>query len=143
MKLLAESAEGAGYLLKDRISDVREFVGAVERVANGGSAKDIVTRLDGVVRQYADVLRAAQGLPDGLLDMGHDDWGHDPDPHLCQLVGAGRKWLFSGLRIRQRFLEGWVCLLLMLIRRGGSGGHGRGHGCLLTDHKVSSSLPAR
>ena len=40
MKLLADSAEGAGYLLKDRISDVDEFVGAVERVAGGGSAID-------------------------------------------------------------------------------------------------------
>jgi DNA-binding NarL/FixJ family response regulator len=40
MKLLADSAEGAGYLLKDRISDVREFVSAVERVAGGGSAID-------------------------------------------------------------------------------------------------------
>jgi DNA-binding NarL/FixJ family response regulator len=40
MKLLAESAEGAGYLLKDRISDVKEFVGAVQRVAEGGSAID-------------------------------------------------------------------------------------------------------
>jgi DNA-binding NarL/FixJ family response regulator len=40
MKLLAESADGAGYLLKDRISDVAEFVGAVRRVATGGSAID-------------------------------------------------------------------------------------------------------
>jgi DNA-binding CsgD family transcriptional regulator len=40
MKLLAESAEGAGYLLKDRISDVKEFISAVERVAAGGSAID-------------------------------------------------------------------------------------------------------
>jgi DNA-binding NarL/FixJ family response regulator len=40
MKLLAESAEGAGYLLKDRISDVADFVGAVRRVADGGSAID-------------------------------------------------------------------------------------------------------
>jgi DNA-binding NarL/FixJ family response regulator len=40
MKLLAESAEGAGYLLKDRISDVGEFVAAVRRVAEGGSALD-------------------------------------------------------------------------------------------------------
>jgi DNA-binding NarL/FixJ family response regulator len=40
MKLLAESAEGAGYLLKDRISDVAEFIGAVRRVAEGGSAID-------------------------------------------------------------------------------------------------------
>ena len=31
MRLLADSAEGVGYLLKDRISDVREFVAAVEK----------------------------------------------------------------------------------------------------------------
>jgi DNA-binding NarL/FixJ family response regulator len=40
MKLLADSAEGVGYLLKDRIGDLDEFVGAVERVAAGGSALD-------------------------------------------------------------------------------------------------------
>jgi DNA-binding NarL/FixJ family response regulator len=40
LKLLAESAEGAGYLLKDRISNVKDFVGAVRRVAEGGSALD-------------------------------------------------------------------------------------------------------
>ncbi|HEU0304612.1 MAG TPA: response regulator transcription factor, partial [Gaiellaceae bacterium] len=40
MKLLADSAEGAGYLLKDRISDVEDFVNAVRRVAEGGSAID-------------------------------------------------------------------------------------------------------
>jgi DNA-binding NarL/FixJ family response regulator len=40
MKLLAESAEGVGYLLKDRISDVDEFLAAVRRVAQGGSALD-------------------------------------------------------------------------------------------------------
>ena len=47
MKLLADSAEGVGYLLKDRVSDVEEFVAAVERVAGGGSALDpiIVTTL--------------------------------------------------------------------------------------------------
>jgi DNA-binding NarL/FixJ family response regulator len=40
MKLLANSAEGVGYLLKDRIGDLDEFVGAVERVAGGGSVLD-------------------------------------------------------------------------------------------------------
>lgn len=40
MQLLSESAEGVGYLLKDRISDVDDFVGAVRRVAAGGSAVD-------------------------------------------------------------------------------------------------------
>jgi DNA-binding NarL/FixJ family response regulator len=40
LKLLSDSAESVGYLLKDRISDVDDFVGAVRRVANGGSAID-------------------------------------------------------------------------------------------------------
>ena len=40
LKLLADSAEGVGYLLKDRISDVDEFVAALRRVADGGSALD-------------------------------------------------------------------------------------------------------
>jgi DNA-binding NarL/FixJ family response regulator len=40
MRLLADSAEGVGYLLKDRISDVQDFVAAVRRIAAGGSAID-------------------------------------------------------------------------------------------------------
>jgi DNA-binding NarL/FixJ family response regulator len=40
MKLLADSAEGVGYLLKDRIRDVRDFTSAVRRVGGGGSAID-------------------------------------------------------------------------------------------------------
>jgi DNA-binding NarL/FixJ family response regulator len=40
LKLLSDSAESVGYLLKDRISDVDDFLGAVRRVANGGSAVD-------------------------------------------------------------------------------------------------------
>jgi DNA-binding NarL/FixJ family response regulator len=40
LKLLADSADGVGYLLKDRISDVDDFLAAVRRVADGGSAVD-------------------------------------------------------------------------------------------------------
>jgi DNA-binding NarL/FixJ family response regulator len=42
LQLLSESAERVGYLLKDRISDVRDFTDAVRRVARGGSAIDPV-----------------------------------------------------------------------------------------------------
>ena len=54
LKLLAESAEGVGYLLKDRISNVKEFVAAVRRVGDGGSALDptIVSTL--LARQRPD-----------------------------------------------------------------------------------------
>jgi DNA-binding NarL/FixJ family response regulator/class 3 adenylate cyclase len=40
LELLAESAEGVGYLLKDRVSDIEEFAAAIRRVAHGGSALD-------------------------------------------------------------------------------------------------------
>jgi DNA-binding NarL/FixJ family response regulator len=40
MQLVSDSAEGVGYLLKDRVADVDGFVDAVRRVAGGGSALD-------------------------------------------------------------------------------------------------------
>jgi DNA-binding NarL/FixJ family response regulator len=48
-ELLAESTEGIGYLLKERVNDVTEFAAAVRRVAHGGSALDpaIVSQLLG------------------------------------------------------------------------------------------------
>jgi DNA-binding NarL/FixJ family response regulator len=39
-ELLAESAEGLGYLLKDRVADVTVLTDAVRRVGAGGSALD-------------------------------------------------------------------------------------------------------
>ena len=54
LKLLADSAEGVGYLLKDRISDVGEFVAAVTRVANGGSALDPIIVSTLLSRQRPD-----------------------------------------------------------------------------------------
>jgi DNA-binding NarL/FixJ family response regulator len=55
-ELLADRADGLGYLLKDRVADVREFVAAVERVAAGGTALD-----PEVVRQLL-VRRPTEGL---------------------------------------------------------------------------------
>jgi DNA-binding NarL/FixJ family response regulator len=49
LELLQESAEGVGYLLKDRVYDLADFVAAVRRVAAGGSALDpsVVSHLVG------------------------------------------------------------------------------------------------
>ncbi|WP_256107938.1 response regulator transcription factor [Streptomyces sp. ODS05-4] len=46
-ELMAGSGGGVGYLLKDRVAEVREFVDAVVRVAGGGTALDpeVVTQL--------------------------------------------------------------------------------------------------
>ena len=54
LTLLAESAEGVGYLLKDRIADVKEFVAAVRRVAEGGSALDPIIISTLLARQRTD-----------------------------------------------------------------------------------------
>jgi DNA-binding NarL/FixJ family response regulator len=40
LELVGDDAAGVGYLLKDRVRDVAEFVDAVERVAGGGTAFD-------------------------------------------------------------------------------------------------------
>ena len=49
LDLLEGSAEGVGYLLKDRVYDLADFVAAVKRVAEGGSALDpsVVSQLVG------------------------------------------------------------------------------------------------
>jgi DNA-binding NarL/FixJ family response regulator len=39
-ELLELGTAGVGYLLKERVADVREFVDAAQRVANGGTALD-------------------------------------------------------------------------------------------------------
>jgi len=52
-ELLAGDAAGVGYLLKDRVADVSDFVEALVRVASGGTALDpeVVTQLLGATRQ--------------------------------------------------------------------------------------------
>jgi DNA-binding NarL/FixJ family response regulator len=85
MKLLADSAEGVGYLLKDRIRDVRDFVSAVRRVGGGGSAIDPIIvstllsrrrdddpleQLTPRVREVLDLMaqgNSNQGIADALV----------------------------------------------------------------------------
>ncbi|QMU75015.1 response regulator transcription factor [Streptacidiphilus sp. PB12-B1b] len=56
-ELLSGSTRGVGYLLKDRVADVSDFVEAVRRVAGGGTALDpeVVAQLLGRSRRH-DVL---------------------------------------------------------------------------------------
>jgi DNA-binding NarL/FixJ family response regulator len=58
-ELLADRAGGVGYLLKDRVADIREFMDALRRVARGGTALDpeVVAQL--MVSRRADDPLAA------------------------------------------------------------------------------------
>ena len=54
LDLLGGSPDGLGYLLKDRVSDLREFIDAARRIGSGGSAIDpeVVSRLIGRRRTH-------------------------------------------------------------------------------------------
>jgi DNA-binding NarL/FixJ family response regulator len=58
-ELLASGESGVGYLLKERVSEVRTFVDAVRRVASGGTALDreVVSSL--VRERHSDVSDSA------------------------------------------------------------------------------------
>lgn len=73
-ELLTGSTRSVGYLLKDRVADVAEFLAAVRRVASGGTALDpevvaqlLVRRVGSPVdrltpREYDVLAHMAQGL---------------------------------------------------------------------------------
>jgi DNA-binding NarL/FixJ family response regulator len=56
-ELLADGADGVGYLLKERVGKVAEFVEAAERVAQGGSAVDpeVIARMLGRRRKRSSI----------------------------------------------------------------------------------------
>jgi DNA-binding NarL/FixJ family response regulator len=70
-RLLAGSTAGVGYMLKDRVSDLDEFAGAVRRVAGGGSALDpaIVAQLIGRQRHDDPLERCTERERDVLAQM--------------------------------------------------------------------------
>jgi DNA-binding NarL/FixJ family response regulator len=77
-ELLAESARGVGYLLKDRVADVREFVDALTRVAAGGTALDpeVVAQLlgrsrrDGLAELTPREREVLERMAEGLSNSG-------------------------------------------------------------------------
>src|SRR3954462_11510319 len=70
LDLIGDSAEGVGYLLKERVGDVEAFTDAVARVAAGGSALDpeVVGRMLG--------RRRPEGALDRLSPRDRDVLAH-------------------------------------------------------------------
>ncbi|MEA2547409.1 MAG: hypothetical protein QOI00_1086 [Chloroflexota bacterium] len=70
LRLLEEGGRGIGYLLKDRVADIDEFVDAVRRVAHGGSVMDpaIVARLL-ARKRLQDPLAALTDRERGVLEL--------------------------------------------------------------------------
>ncbi|HTU86259.1 MAG TPA: response regulator transcription factor [Solirubrobacteraceae bacterium] len=88
----SRGAAGIGYLLKDRVGDVGEFVDALSRVAAGGTALDpeVVTQILGATRRTDDL--------DTLTPREHD---------VLSLMAEGRTngAIASTLVISERAVE--------------------------------------
>ncbi|WP_282692099.1 response regulator transcription factor [Streptomyces sp. CC208A] len=74
-ELLSGSGGGVGYLLKDRISRVDEFLEALDRVASGGTAldPDVVAQLLARRTQPLSTLTRREREVLALMAEGHDN----------------------------------------------------------------------
>ena len=96
MELVGDDASGVGYLLKDRVRDVAQFLEAVERVATGGTAFD-----PAVVNSLVGGRRSS--LLDDLTDRERD---------VLTLLAEGRsnraiaKQMFLSPRAIERHVQG-------------------------------------
>jgi DNA-binding NarL/FixJ family response regulator len=92
---------GVGYLLKDRVLDVREFLAAAERVANGGSALD------------PEVVRTllAPGDDDPLTELS------ERERNVLDLMAQGltNNGIAKRLVVSERTVESHVRHLLMKL----------------------------
>ncbi|HWD00928.1 MAG TPA: response regulator transcription factor [Amycolatopsis sp.] len=73
VELLSGGAGGVGYLLKERVADVADFLDAVRRVANGGTAidPDVIAQLMARGRRNPlDSLTARESEVLGLMAQG-------------------------------------------------------------------------
>jgi DNA-binding NarL/FixJ family response regulator len=70
-ELFADGADGVGYLLKERVGKVEEFVQAAERVAQGGSAVDpeVVARMLGRRRNRSSIAELSPRELDVMAAM--------------------------------------------------------------------------
>jgi len=68
-ELLADGAGGVGYLLKDRVSEVDDFVAAVRRVAGGGTVLDPEVVAQILARRRAGALDSLTGREREVLEL--------------------------------------------------------------------------
>ena len=95
LKLLERGGDGVGYLLKDRVSDVRQFVDAVRRVAAGGSV------IDTEVVSQLFARKRRKDLVDELTDRERE---------TLRLMAEGRSnsAIASSLHMSEKTVEGHV-----------------------------------
>jgi DNA-binding NarL/FixJ family response regulator len=123
MRLLADSAAGAGYLLKDRISNVRDFLDSVRRVADGGSAIDpaIVSALIAKQRNHDPLSRLTPREREALALMAEGRSNQGIADEFRVTLRAVEKYvssIFTKLDIPTAASESKRVLAVLLYLRG-------------------------
>jgi DNA-binding NarL/FixJ family response regulator len=95
LDLLGQSPDRVGYLLKDRFADLDEFLDAVRRVGNGGSAVDplVVSQLLGRKRAH---------------DLIEDLTGRERSVLALMAEGRSNDAIASALKISPKTLEAHI-----------------------------------
>lgn len=103
LELVGDNASGVGYLLKDRVRDVREFVEAVERVAGGGTAFDpevVSSLVAGRRRSAVDELTERERAVLGLIAEGRSNRAIGNELFLsARVVERNVQSIFQKLRL--------------------------------------------
>jgi DNA-binding NarL/FixJ family response regulator len=92
-ELLADDTAGLGYLLKDRIADVGDFLAAVDRVGHGGTALDpeVVAQLLARARRKDPLARLSSREREVLGLMAEGRSNHAIASELVVSYGAVEK----------------------------------------------------
>ena len=103
VRLLELGAGGLGYLIKDRVADVREFIDAVRRVGAGGSAIDpeVVSELV-VRRRRRDLVGELTERERGVLSL--------------MAEGRSNSAIGASLHLSQKTVEGYVRSIFMKLQ---------------------------
>lgn len=90
LDLVSDGAEGVGYLLKDRVGDLKAFADAVTRVASGGSALDpaVVEKMINRPRSGSPIERLTDRERKVLALMAEGMSNHGIADHLVVGIAA-------------------------------------------------------
>lgn len=103
LELAGDNASGIGYLLKDRVRDVGEFVDSVERVAAGGTAFDpevVKSLVTGQRRSALDELTQRERTVLGLIAEGRSNRAISKELYLSpRAVERHVQGIFQKLRL--------------------------------------------
>jgi DNA-binding NarL/FixJ family response regulator len=118
-ELMAADARGIGYLLKDRVARVEEFMDALARVAAGGTALDPVVVRQLVVRSKQvdplSRLTPRESVVLGLMAEGHTNESIGRQIHVSgSAVEKHANAIFRKLEID--LTEGWHRRILAVVR---------------------------